>query len=181
MAQVLGSPNLMACLTGAVGMQTLMELTDRAPTDEETTLLQSCIDEEEDRAVASSSDEPVLDSAEPDSQEEEEEAGSKLVVEEPDSDEPDESPAESFFARFMNTQMQSRVDAAFDATPCESSSENNYPSSYYQGPLFDSHLHIPALSDDFGPSDDDGGGGCGSGGVDAERGFAPKVRLIGHF
>ena len=120
----------MACLTGAVGMQTLMELADRAPTNEETTLLQSCLDEEEDRALALSSEEPVLDSGEIDSQEEA--AGSKLVVEQPNSDDPDENPAESFFARFMNAQMQPRIDAAFDAMPCEGSSENNYPSSYYQ-------------------------------------------------
>ena len=103
MAQVLASPDLMVCLTGAVGMQTLMELADRSPTNEETTLLQSCLDAEEDRALALSSEEPILASGETDSQEEA--AGSKLVVEQPNSDDPDENPAESFFARFMNAQM----------------------------------------------------------------------------
>jgi hypothetical protein len=147
MAQVLGSPDLMACLTGAVGLQTLADLADREPTDEETTLLQACLAEEEDGASALSS------------------AGSKLAVQDSEPQPSGEDPAESFFAKFMNAQMQPRIDAAFAPTSCQDASETNYPSSYYQGPLIDSHFHIPALDDEFGGDD---GEETGSRGVDAE-------------
>lgn len=64
-------------------------------------------------------------------------------------------------------QWRKRIDAALAPTTCGSPSQNNYPSSYYSGPLIDSHLHIPPLPDDgfgeFEPPEDS----TGSGGVDS--------------
>ncbi len=166
MAQGLNDPELMTCLTGAVGMQTLMELVNRDPTQEETILLESCL-AEEDGGFASSITGPAAESPEAGSMEEEtsseeDETASALLVEEPDEDS-----AISFFDRFINAQIQPRIDAAFAPTSCDGSSENNYPSSYYEGPLIDSHFHIPALDTDFdfGGDDDDGDEARG---VDAE-------------
>jgi hypothetical protein len=125
----------MACLTGGVGIQTLSELAERAPTDEEAAVVQGCFD------------------------------GAGADSQEAETQTPVENSSDSFFTKFMDGQMQPRIDAAFAPTSCEGASETNYPSSYYQGPLIDSHFHIPALDDDFGG---DGGGEYGSGGVDAE-------------
>ena len=57
---------------------------------------------------------------------------------------------------FVAAEWQKRIDAAFAPTVCESSYQNDYPSTYYSGPLIDTHLHIPHLPDDgFGGEDDD--------------------------
>ena len=46
-AQAMASPNLMRCLGSSVGMENLMQLANRAPTDEETGLIRSCLIEGE--------------------------------------------------------------------------------------------------------------------------------------
>ena len=115
--------------------------------------------------MALSSEEPALDSSETDSQEEA--AGPKPVVEKSSSDDLDEDSSESFFAKFMNAQIEPRIDAAFAPTSCENSGEIAYPSSYYQGPLNDSHFHIPALDTEFGFGGDNDEGDEARG-VDAE-------------
>src|SRR3989344_7762630 len=40
-----------------------------------------------------------------------------------------------------------RIEMALASTPCPDVSQETYPSSYYQGPLTDTHLHIPAIPD----------------------------------
>ena len=40
-----------------------------------------------------------------------------------------------------------RIDAAMALSPCPNITKPEYPASYYQGPLTDTHLHLPALAD----------------------------------
>ena len=57
---------------------------------------------------------------------------------------------------FWNTEWPKRIDAAFEPVQCSSPVAPAYPASYYQGPIIDSHLHIPQLPDDTpGAPDDD--------------------------
>jgi len=67
---------------------------------------------------------------------------------------------------FVVAEWQKRIDAAFTPVACEVSSQSDYPSSYYKGPLIDTHFHIPQLPDDgfFGVDGDN----VESKGVDAE-------------
>ena len=75
---------------------------------------------------------------------------------------PDEQDLEEYLEEaldedaFVAAEWQRRIDAAFAPVACESSTSNDYPSSYYSGPLIDTHLHIPQLPDDgfFGDDDD---------------------------
>jgi hypothetical protein len=56
LAQAFSSPELMGCLSGKMGLQTLMQLTSRAPTDEETALMTSCLDDTGEAGADSSVD-----------------------------------------------------------------------------------------------------------------------------
>ena len=42
---------------------------------------------------------------------------------------------------------RNRVESAMEQTPCLDIPKPIYPSSYYQGPLTDTHLHIPSIPD----------------------------------
>ncbi len=42
---------------------------------------------------------------------------------------------------------RNRIEAALEVTPCPDIAKPAYPDSYYQGPLVDTHLHIPAIPD----------------------------------
>ena len=64
-----------------------------------------------------------------------------------------------------NAEWPKRIDAAFTPSTCGTPPVTNYPASYYQGPIIDSHLHIPQLSDD------------GMGAPDA-RYVAPRGRIL---
>jgi predicted TIM-barrel fold metal-dependent hydrolase len=55
-----------------------------------------------------------------------------------------------------NAEWPKRIDAALTPSACGAAPVTNFPSSYYQGPLIDSHLHIPQLSDDGLGGPDDG-------------------------
>ena len=53
-----------------------------------------------------------------------------------------------------NAEWPKRIDAAFTPSTCGEAPATNFPSSYYKGPLIDSHLHIPQLPDDqYGEQD----------------------------
>jgi len=55
-----------------------------------------------------------------------------------------------------NAEWPKRIDAAITPSACGVAPDTNFPSSYYQGPLIDSHLHIPQLSDNGLGGPDDG-------------------------
>ena len=61
LAQAFMSPELMGCLSGRLGMQTLMQLTNRAPTNEETILIASCVDDTGEADADSSEDTFISD------------------------------------------------------------------------------------------------------------------------
>ena len=42
---------------------------------------------------------------------------------------------------------RNRIDAALAPTPCPDRVKPQFPDSYYQGPLLDTHLHIPSIPD----------------------------------
>ncbi len=65
---------------------------------------------------------------------------------------------------FINRQWEQKVAAAMDPSGCPVIASPTYPAGYYTGPMIDSHLHIPQLSDDLGGGDDNTGG---TGGVDS--------------
>src|SRR3989338_345651 len=46
-----------------------------------------------------------------------------------------------------------RIEAALARTDCPSAQKQEFPDSYYQGPLIDTHLHIPAIPD-WSPEDE---------------------------
>ena len=47
-----------------------------------------------------------------------------------------------------NAEWPKRIDVAFTPSTCGAVPVNGFPSSYYQGPLIDTHLHIPQLPND---------------------------------
>jgi hypothetical protein len=49
---------------------------------------------------------------------------------------------------FLNKQWSERIDNAFASSDCKKLTVEEFPPNYYQGPLIDTHLHIPALPDD---------------------------------
>ncbi|MBI2079260.1 amidohydrolase family protein [Candidatus Micrarchaeota archaeon] len=55
---------------------------------------------------------------------------------------------------FKQVVWKKRIDAALNATLCADIPKPSYPSSYYQGPLTDTHLHIPSIPD-WSPEEDD--------------------------
>jgi hypothetical protein len=52
-------------------------------------------------------------------------------------------------------EWERRVASALEPYECPTVAASDYPSGYYTGPLIDTHLHVPHLSDDFGGPDDD--------------------------
>ncbi len=67
---------------------------------------------------------------------------------------------------FLRSEWEKRVAAALAPYDCPATSDLEYPRGYYTGPLIDTHLHMPQLSDDFGGPDDREGEGRG---VDADQ------------
>jgi len=65
---------------------------------------------------------------------------------------PEGPPAEEFSAE--EQVWRNRVEAAMAPAPCPDAPKPEYPQSYYQGPLTDTHLHIPAIPD-WPPEGDD--------------------------
>lgn len=49
--------------------------------------------------------------------------------------------------------LTQRIKAAMESTACPPVKKPNYPAAYYQGPLTDTHLHIPAIPD-WPPAED---------------------------
>lgn len=47
-----------------------------------------------------------------------------------------------------------RVEKALAPSPCPEAAKIEYPSTYYQGPLIDTHLHIPSIPD-WSPEEDE--------------------------
>ncbi len=54
---------------------------------------------------------------------------------------------------FEEQVWRRRIEAAMAPVPCPDVPKPDYPASYYQGPLIDTHLHIPALPD-WSPEED---------------------------
>ena len=178
-AQAMASPDLMRCLGSSVGMENLMQLAKRAPTNEEKGLIRSCFikgDVEGDFANAATLTKPVSVEASTPSLLEQGLGspglmwclGSNLGIETLlQFNERAPTASERVMAQMCvfdrreiaawNAEWPKRVDAAFSSTECVNLVEPDYPASYYQGPLIDSHLHIPQLPDDgIGGSADDG-------------------------
>ncbi len=57
----------------------------------------------------------------------------------------DEQPEEKL--TFEQAVWKKRIDAAMEPSYCPPISKPVYPDTYYQGPLIDTHLHIPAIDD----------------------------------
>lgn len=99
LTQALESPGAMWCLADKVGMQILIELDSRAPSNQERSNINSCLSDTREIAA-------------------------------------------------WNAEWPKRIEAAFTPSACGDKPVTNFPASYYQGPIIDSHLHIPQLSDD---------------------------------
>ncbi|MBI4399545.1 amidohydrolase family protein [Candidatus Micrarchaeota archaeon] len=54
---------------------------------------------------------------------------------------------------FKEKVLRQHVEAAMEPSPCPVIEKQEYPDSYYKGPLTDTHLHIPAIPD-FDPRED---------------------------
>ncbi len=177
MAQALGSPEVLSCLTSKMDMQALLGLAERAPTDEEMALLLPCLSglPQTFAATPSATATPApgvtpktiltqalespglmwcltsfvgmdvlvdLESRAPSSQE-------TSAINDCKSD------TQEIAA--WNAEWPKRLDAAFTPSECGTAPVTNFPASYYQGPLIDSHLHIPQLPDDsYGEQDSTG-------------------------
>ena len=183
MAQALSSPELLSCLTSKMGMSDLLQLANRAPTDEEIGLLLPCLtdglgaggqaaDTGSNSVTATATATPApaprtilaqalaspglmwclaghvgmgtlieLDSRAPTS-------GERSDI--------NDCLGDTREIAAWNAEWPKRIDAAFTPSACGTAPVNNFPSSYYQGPLIDSHLHIPQLSDDGLGGPDDG-------------------------
>ena len=90
LAHALASPGLMWCLAGGVGMGTMIELDNRAPTSQERSDIDRCLSDTREIAA-------------------------------------------------WNAEWPKRLDAAFTPSTCGPAPVNNFPSSYYQGPLIEAH------------------------------------------
>ena len=97
--QALDSPGLMWCLADKVGMETVLQLSHRAPTAQENYSIRLCFFDKREIAA-------------------------------------------------WDAEWPKRIDAAFAPAVCGDKPTKDFPASYYQGPLIDSHLHIPQLPDD---------------------------------
>ena len=108
--------------------------------------------------------EPVSEETEKEIEEVAEEEILKKEIEEPEVKEPEvEEPP----LTFEQSVWKKRIDAAMAPSYCPPISKVEYPDSYYQGPLIDTHLHIPAIPD-WSPEDDE-----------MENGEAPEGRFGG--
>ncbi len=56
-------------------------------------------------------------------------------------------PEEKVELAFEQSVWKKRIDAAMALSYCPPAVKVEYPDSYYQGPLIDTHLHIPAIPD----------------------------------
>ena len=56
---------------------------------------------------------------------------------------------------FKEQVWKQRIDAAMTSSYCPPVTKVEYPSSYYQGPLIDSHYHLPSLPDSL-PGEEEG-------------------------
>lgn len=61
---------------------------------------------------------------------------------------------EPFDAIVMRQVWDQNLDAALVSSDCAATPPLEYPSSYYTGPLTDSHFHMPQISDDFSSRDE---------------------------
>ena len=173
LAQVMAIPGAFECMTSKLGMSSLMQLASRAPTAEETALLQACLNgggaaagetgktpapvptsttvpaETPKTLLARSLESPGLMWCLADK------IGMETLIELEDRS---PSSQESFTIRSCtsdtreiaawNAEWPKRIDAAFTPSTCGAAPTASFPVSYYQGPLIDSHLHIPQLSDE---------------------------------
>lgn len=55
---------------------------------------------------------------------------------------------------FEEQAWKERIEKAMEPSDCQEISKPEYPASYYQGPLIDTHLHIPAIPD-WSPEDEE--------------------------
>ncbi len=60
---------------------------------------------------------------------------------------------------------QQSLDAALTLSECPTVAPAEYPKGYYTGPLIDTHLHMPPLSDEFGSDNDQADN---TGGIDSD-------------
>ena len=181
MSLALSSPGVLSCLAGKMEMQALFQLAQRAPTDEEITLLLPCLTDEQ------GADEPTLDTdpsvpaatATPTPAPRTilaqaldsaglmwclaDKVGMKVLIEldsrAPSSQERSTIDSCLFDTREIaawNAEWPKRIDAAFTPWECGAAPTTNFPDSYYQGPFIDTHLHLPQLPDHSvsGPVDD---------------------------
>lgn len=137
MAQIMGSPDIMSCVSAKLGFATMMQLISRSPADDEIALMLPCLGGVEGQTSTSS--------------------GATASI---------------------SALWQERIESTLETKTCTAGSPSGYPSSYYSGPLIDSHLHIPALPDspfgDFDPPNySSTGGGVDSALYDA---IAPEDR-----
>ncbi|MBT3941339.1 MAG: amidohydrolase family protein [Chloroflexi bacterium] len=61
------------------------------------------------------------------------------------------------------------LEAALEPSECPEVNPIEYPNGYYAGPLIDTHLHMPQLSDNFGGEDDSPDSGGVEGGRESEK------------
>ncbi|MBC8282122.1 MAG: hypothetical protein H8E48_15185, partial [Chloroflexi bacterium] len=177
MAEALSSPALLACLASKMDMQELFALADRAPTDEERALLLPCL-ADSGGIVGSqpiSEHTPATPTPTPPPQTILAQAlaspglmwcladnvGMDVLV-----DLESRSPSSQEYSAIRscasdtreiaawNAEWPKRLDAAFTPSTCGTAPTTNFPASYYQGPIIDTHLHIPQLPDDqYGEQD----------------------------
>src|SRR3989344_5511573 len=60
----------------------------------------------------------------------------------------EEQTEEEIELSFEDQVWNQRIEAALATSPCPEITKVEYPSFYYNGPLIDTHLHIPAIPDD---------------------------------
>ena len=168
MAQAMSSPEVFSCLTSKMGMQALLELAERTPTAEEMELLLPCLSGRQQTSAGT-----VNTTATPAPA-----ATPKTILTQalespglmwcladkvgmgtlidldrraPSAQERSTINSCLFDTREIagwNAEWPKRLDAAFTPSECGTAPAANFPASYYQGPLIDSHLHIPQLPDD---------------------------------
>lgn len=166
----------MRCLSSQVGMGNLAQLAERAPTVEENQAVRSCLEvSQAANALAPSVAAGVDAKAAPRTLLEQALESPGLMwclagnigmesLSQLDSRSPTARERMTVQMCFFDKQeiamwdleWPKRVDAAFTEAECESVAANDYPASYsasyppfyYDGPLIDSHLHIPQLPDD---------------------------------
>ena len=78
--------------------------------------------------------------------------GAPAAEEPPPAPEPEHAPEKEELS-FEEQVWRRRIEAAMAPVPCPDAPKPDYPASYYQGPLIDTHLHIPALPD-WSPEED---------------------------